>query len=818
MKLQLSNNIAISYKEMQITYETLLKNIQYFRSVSGSVKADKISIYSENRPEWIYLLYSGWQNGSTVVPIDYLSKPEEAAYILNDSRPEILYYSTGQQKSVNEIIPLVQYDLKYINIDQIQPQLDGIQAKSWESTDPDKTAVIIYTSGTTGSPKGVMLSFENLQVNVDAVTYGIEIFRQDRPVLALLPFHHILPLLGTIVMPLNSGAKVAFTPSLQAEDIISTLQKNQISIIIGVPRFYEAIRKGIMDKINKKAATRIIFKIVKAANSRSLSKKIFHQVHEKFGGKVEFMVCGGAKLGEEMAADYKTLGFEMLEGFGMTEAAPMITFTRPGQWRIGSAGQAMPGVEMKTIDGEIVARGKNIMKGYYNKPEETAAIIRDGWLHTGDLGYIDKEGFIHVTGRLKEIIVLSNGKNINPEEIEFKLKSLSPFIAEVAVFQQNDALSAVIYPDYKKLREEGSLNLEEMFRWNVIDIYNKNSASYKKLSKFYLSKDELPKTRLGKIQRFKLAETVNTSAKKKQTQKEPDFQEYVVIRDYLKEQKKGEIFPDDHFEIDLSLDSLDKVNFQVFLESTFGIKISEDIFTSHPTVEKLSQYMKEKKNKLQVEAVKWAEILKEKREFTLPKSWFTHNMFKNVSKILFKLYFRIKATGAENIPDGPVILAPNHQSFFDGLFVSMFLKKEILKKTYFYAKEKHVKNKFIKALADRNNVIVMDMNRDLKESLQKLAAVLKENKNIIIFPEGTRTYSGSLGEFKKFFAILSLEFNVPVIPVSINGAIKALPRGSFFPRPWKKIDVKFLKPVYPANHSYESLTNVVYEALAKEIK
>ena len=148
----------------------------------------------------------------------------------------------------------------------------------------------------------------------------------------------------------------------------------------------------------------------------------------------------------------------------------------------------------------------------------------------------------------------------------------------------------------------------------------------------------------------------------------------------------------------------------------------------------------------------------------------------------------------------------------------MFLKKEVLKKTYFYAKEKHVKNKFIKALADRNNVIVMDMNRDLKESLQKLAAVLKENKNIIIFPEGTRTYSGSLGEFKKFFAILSLEFNVPVIPVSINGAIKALPRGSFFPRPWKKIDVKFLKPVYPANHSYESLTNVVYEALAKEIK
>lgn len=817
MKLHASETTAIAYRERTFTFNEVLSSISYFSSLSESKKPEKIAIYSENRPEWIYILYAGWRNNAIVVPIDYMSKPEEAAYILNDSKPEILFYSTGQQKSVDEILPLLQYEVFLYNIDEIPAPETAYPVVNWNVSDPAKTAVIIYTSGTTGSPKGVMLSFDNLMMNVEAVTEHISIFRHDRPVLALLPFHHILPLLGTIVMPFTAGATIAFTPSLQAEDIINTLQRNKVAVIIGVPRFYEAIRKGIMDKINKKAVTKVIFKLAKALNSQSFSKKIFHQVHEKFGGKVEFMVCGGAKLTEFIANDYKALGFEMLEGFGMTEAAPMITFTRPGRWKIGSAGEAMPGVEMKSLDGEIVARGRNIMQGYYNKPEATAEILKDGWLHTGDLGHIDVEGFIHITGRLKEIIVLSNGKNINPEEIEVKLKTMSGFIAEVAVFQQNDSLSAVIYPDYKKIREEGSINIEEMFRWNVIDMYNKHSASYKKLSRFYISKDELPKTRLGKIQRYKLAASVQDSFKKKHEKAEPGFQEYIVIRDYLKEQKKADVFPDDHFEIDLSLDSLDKVNFQVFLESTFGIKISDDVFNSHPTVEKLSQYMKEKKNKLHVEAVKWAEILKEKTDFKLPKSVFTHNIFKNISKMFFKLYFRIKSSGAENIPEGPVILAPNHQSFFDGLFVSMFLKKKIFKETYFYAKEKHVRNKLVRALADTNNVIVMDLNKDLKESLQKLAAVLKEKKNIIIFPEGTRTYSGTLGEFKKFFAILSLEFNVPVVPVSIKGAIKALPRGSFFPRPWKKIDVKFHKPVYPKNHNYESLTDAVYQALAKEV-
>ncbi len=818
MQIKSGNKTAFVWLNEVISYNDLLKHINYFSELYSSVPISKIAIFSENRPEWAYAFFSAWKNKSVAVPIDYLATPEEIAYILNDCRAEIIFTSSSSFSVLKEAVKQVNYEIKIYVFEELLYDLGTYKSDELNFADNDDTAVIIYTSGTTGSPKGVMLSFDNLSVNIAGVTEHVLIFNEYRNVLALLPFHHIFPLMGTLIIPLSAGAKIAFSPSMTSEDIISTLQKNKIAIIIGVPRLYSAIAMGILAQINKSIIAKTFFRLAKVINSRKFSKTIFKKVHAKFGGNVEYMVCGGAKLDEEIARIFKTLGFEMLEGFGMTETAPMITFTRPGKWKIGSAGQLLPGLDVKTLNGEIIVRGRCVMKGYYNRPEETAQVIKDGWLYTGDLGHVDNEGYIYITGRSKEIIVLSNGKNINPEEIENKIKLQSEFVSEVGVFMRNDSLTAAVCPDFIKLKEKTVHNLEELFRWEVIDKYNKSAAPYKKITKFVLCKNELPKTRLGKIQRYKLSAIVETDkTKKKKDNYAPEYEEYSVIRDFLKEQKKSEIEPDDHFEIDLGLDSLDKVNLQVFLESTFGIKVHDDIFIHHPTVEKLSLFMKEKKNKLSVESVKWAEIFKEKIDLKLPRSWFTQNLFKNTSKIFFRFYFRIKGEGTENIPNGPFIITPNHQSFFDGLFVSVFLKNKVMKNTYFYAKEKHVRNKFIKALADRNNVIVMDINRDLKQSLQKLAAVLKSGKNIIIFPEGTRTYTGQIGEFKKSFAILSRELNVPVVPVSINGANLALPRGSIFPRPWKKINVKFLRPIYPDGLNYDTLTTRVQEELEKEI-
>jgi len=558
--------------------------------------------------------------------------------------------------------------------------------------------------------------------------------------------------------------------------------------------------------------------MAQAIDSRSFSRKLFNTVHKKFGGKVEYLVSGGAKLDEAVARDFKTLGFEMLEGFGMTEAAPMITFTRPDHWKIGSPGQAMPCLEVRIENDEVLAKGRNIMQGYYNRPDESAEVLKDGWLHTGDTGFIDDQGYLFITGRKKEILVLPNGKNVNPEELESKLYTLSDIIAEAGVFMKNGQIHAAIYPDLKRIRDREIGDLDQHIRWEIIDRFNRNVSAYKKLSGYVLLKEELPKTRLGKLQRFKLVELAErTAAGKKTVKDEPQTEEYRVIRQFLQQEHRLDIHPEDHIELDLGLDSLDRVGLLTFLESTFGVELKEEVLSEHPTIERLAAHMKEKKKHLSVETIKWAEILKEKVDLNLPRSWFTQNVLKNISRILLSVYFRLRSEGRENIPNGPFILAPNHQSFFDGLYVSVFLKNRVMKNTYFYAKEKHLRNRWLRAFANRNNVIIMDINRDLKVSLQKLAKVLHRGKNIMIFPEGTRTQNGAIGEFKKAFAILSRELNVPVVPVAIKGAFEALPKGSFLPRPWKKIHIKFLEPIYPEGHTYETLSETVFQKLTTEV-
>jgi long-chain acyl-CoA synthetase len=813
-----SNKTALVWHEAKISYDNFLRHVDYYSSLFKKRDTNKVAIFSANRPEWAYAFYATWKNNCIAVPIDFLSPADEVAYILNDCQPEVIFCTAETANTLAQVRELLKYDIQLQIFEDQKYDPNSYAPEVIDQPDVQKTAVIIYTSGTTGTPKGVMLSFDNLLANIEAVSRDIPIYTPERNVMALLPLHHTFPLMGTLIAPLFVGATIAFAPSLNSEDIIATLKNNGISIIIGVPRFYAAIRKGVMDKINKNLLARSLFKLAKTIDSKTFSKMLFKTVHQKFGGKVDYLVCGGAKLDEDVARDFKTLGFEMLEGFGMTEAGPMITFTRPGKWKIGSAGQAMPCLDVKAKDGEIIARGRNIMQGYYNRPEETADVLKNGWLHTGDLGHFDRDGFIHITGRSKEIIVLSNAKNVNPEEIEKKIAALSDYVVEVGVYEKNDALHAAIYPDFKILKEKEILNIEETLRSEVIDHYNRHAAHYKKIKNFIILKNELPKTRLGKIQRFKLASLMDEGAGiNKKQRPEPQFEEYRVIRDFLKEQTRDEIHPDDHLEIDLALDSLDKVSLLTFLQSTFGVEIKEDVLLQLPTIEQLSEYMKEKKSKLTVETVKWIEIFKEKVELKLPRSWFTQNLFKNLARIFLKLYFRLKGEGTENIPEGPVILAPNHQSFFDGLFVSVFLKNKVMKNTYFYAKEKHIRNRLLKSLANRNNVIIMDVNRDLKQSLQKLAEVLRKGKKIMIFPEGTRTHTGHLGKFKKSFAILSRELNVPIVPVSIKGAFEALPRGSKIPRPWKKINIKFHKPVFPEMHSYEALADLVFQKLSAEI-
>ncbi len=803
------NGTALSYKDIKVSYQQLFHNIS---SVANTLnlKESKITIYADNSLEWVYAFYASWLNNCVVIPIDSGSAIDDVAYILQDCQPDFLFTSE------NLLAKLQESEVPYL------PEIGILEHLQFDKSNDDTlpefnisekdTAVIIYTSGTTGKPKGVMLSYENLLINIKAVTQDEKIITMNGGTLLLLPLHHVLPLAGSLMAPLYVGGTVVLSPSMQSKDLIDTLKNNKVNVIIGVPRLYELIYNGLKTKIFAKAIGRIMYFIAKRLKSKSFSRKIFKKVHDGLGGNVDFMVCGGAALNSEVGDFYKVLGLEVLEGYGMTETAPMISFTRPGRVLVGSPGEILDGIEVKIVDNEITVKGKNVMQGYYNKPEETAKTIKNGWLYTGDLGYVDKNGFMHITGRKKDIIVLANGKNISPVEIEIKLENETDAIKEAAVFLHEANLHAVIVPNFEYIKNSGIKHPQNYFKEEVLPKFNKKLSSYKRIMKFSLVKEELPRTKLGKVQRFKLAALVDKKRAKTED-KEHQSEEYTLIKEFIEKETSTTISSSDHIEYDIALDSLGKISLIDFIERTFGVKIDEEKLLSFPSVQSMVEHIKKHKIWQRLEATNWSETLKEKVNLKLPKSWPTLTMIKTSAKAFFTLYFKFHGEGYDKIPEGPCIIAPNHQSFFDGLFVAAFIRRKTMKSTYFYAKKKHVNNWFLRFLAKRNNVIVVDLDNGLKESIQKMAEVLKKGKNIIIFPEGTRTKTGKLGEFKKMFAILSKELNVPVVPVAIIGAYRALPRGKKIPRPFTKIKVIFLEAVYPQNYTNETLIERVYQAI-----
>lgn len=801
------NKKAITVGVSEISYGELFARIEQFSKLFEVAEGERVIIFSENRPGWLFAFLAIWNKSAVPVPVDFLATESELSYILSDSQPSAIFVSSEKKPLLEKAMAATGILAQIVLIDSEEQTQCG--TSSLESLPPykdDQTAVIINTSGTTGSPKGVMLSYGNLMTNLDGVVRKIRIFREDSRVMILLPLHHIFPLLGSFIAPLHAGGSVAISPSMTSEDMINTLNHNKITIIIGVPRLYEAIRKSIRLKIDQSPVAKALFALAGKLQSKRFSRFVFSAVHKKFGGKVDILVAGGAALDPEVGQDFKTLGFEVLEGFGMTEAAPMITFTRPGRVRIGSAGEVLPGTEMMAKDGEIIARGGHIMKGYYNNPEATAEVIKDGWLYTGDLGYIDKDGYLYITGRKKEIIVLSNGKNVNPAELEEYIVQ-SPLVSDCAVFFHDDRLCAVIVP---AIEDEDHKLLYQKLLEEVIEPLNVKVSSYKRIGGLYITYRELPRTRLGKLQRFKLEELVEKDGETEEEENDgPVSEELRIITEFISAEKGRKVRPMHHLEYDLALDSLDRVGLQVFLSQNFGVEIEASEILRFQTVANLAEHVAATKTRLEEGRTDWSAILREKVQFKLPESWIPTRLAMRLSRYVFKLYFRYRTRGLDNIPDEPCIIASNHQSFFDGLFVASLLRTAQIGKTYFYAKAKHADKPIFKFLAQRTNVIVVDLNNNLKESIQKLAEVLRLRKNILIFPEGTRSANGNIGQFKKTFAILSRELNIPVVPVAIKGASDALPKGSIFPRPLKKVQVEFLEPLYPENYTYDQIANIV---------
>jgi len=816
---------AIFYKELKISYKDLLAASNSYTEVIPVKPGERIVIFSETRPEWAYAFYASWRNKAIVVPFDAMGTADDLAFMLDDCKPTWLFHSDTTKPVVTEALKKSKHSIKLINLDIGVAVSDG-SSEPFTIDDPDETALMIYTSGTTGAPKGVMLTYKNLISNIDVLTNSQKIpgehayYTENDMTIAILPLHHIYPLMGTLVTPLFAGGSICMIAELNSDTIFETLQKHEVTIIAGVPRLYSMMYSGIMAKINKSGLARLLFSFSKNMKSMGLSRILFKKVQVAFGGKVRFMASGGAKLPIAVGEGMTALGFKILEGFGMSESSPMITFNRLNANKLGTVGTALPNVEVKIENDELLARGSNIMKGYYNRPDETASVLENGWLHTGDKASIDKKGFVTITGRLKDIIVLPNGKNINPVEIEEKLTHGYTLVKDVGIIEKNGNLFAVLFPDFSAVAREQALNIRETIKHEVIEQYNLKAADYKKILNFEIVDQELPRTRIGKLKRFELTGMLQKSKKKKKVADIPTGQEYKILVSFIRDLVDFDAAPDDHIELDLGLDSLNKLQLQEQCEKNFGVQLTNEDLIEYATVRKLSEYIAEKKTRMEQEKINWSELFKETIDYKIPAGHFMLRLALFFTKPLVWFYFHIKKSGIEAIPDSPVIFVPNHQSMLDGLFIQHILSRKVSNRTYFIAKARHFQSRFRQFFARNGNVIVLNFNQNLKETLLKSAALLKKGKNLVIFPEGTRSRDGSMLNFKKTFAIISKELNIPVVPVVIEGAFSSLAVGKKFPKSGDVV-VKFLDLINPSNLSYDQIkkqTEMEIEEQLKNIK
>ena len=478
--------LDISYTELGASVVAFSKGL----TALGVERNDRVALLSENRPEWAITDFGSLKVGAVTVPMFSTLTAAQVRYILEDSGAKIICVSTEKQlekvAAIRDAVPTLEQVILFDPMEGEPPEgviqfeavceLDGAATEA--DANADDIATIIYTSGTTGNPKGVMLTHANFISNVEACTSLIDVSETD-VLLSFLPLSHVFERLGGHYVPLFSGAKIAYAESTFT--VAQNMKEVAPTVMLSVPRLYETMHERILRAVQEGSGLKQkIFHwgvSVGSAVSSAIQqgkkpsallqlqqniadKLVFAKLKEATGGRLRFFVSGGAALPQSIAEFFHAAGILILEGYGLTETSPVISLNHPGKWKFGTVGPKVEGIEVKIAeDGEILTRGPHVMKGYFNNEAATAEVIdADGWFHTGDIGIIDADGFIKITDRKKNIIVLSNGKNVAPQPIESELVR-SPFISQVMVVgSERKNLGALIVPNFDALKTWGAEN------------------------------------------------------------------------------------------------------------------------------------------------------------------------------------------------------------------------------------------------------------------------------------------------------------------------------------------------------------------------
>jgi len=501
----------------------------------GAAKNMPVALLDKNRPEWPVSYFAIHLTGATFIPIDAKLKALEIKSILQRSGTKILLTTENKLKYLSESLETLA-DIKTLCVDDILSEIgDSPSDANLEIYSPCNMAdisTISFTSGTTGNAKGVMLTHENVISNVTACTKMLECTTRDM-FLSLLPLNHMFEQTVGFLLPVHVGASITYLDSLNPKSITRAFNDAGVTLCTIVPAIARLLYKSAVIKIEKLPSwRRKLFWFLNNAASFCevrrvhLGKFVFSGARKKLGKNLRFFVSGGAALDDEVARFFTGLGIPILQGYGLSETSPVISSNTPKHHRIGSVGKCVKGVEAKIVPmvntengtGEIAVRGSNIMAGYFEDHETTEETIKGGWLHTGDIGRIDKKGFIYITGRLKNVIIDSNGKNVFPEEIEAEI-SKSPLIKEVCVIgltstdknQKIEQIVALVVPNEENITEEDPATINEILRKEVKTICL-NLADYKRPKLFGVWPGEFPQSTTLKILKRKVSEQLDTES------------------------------------------------------------------------------------------------------------------------------------------------------------------------------------------------------------------------------------------------------------------------------------------------------------------
>jgi long-chain acyl-CoA synthetase len=850
-------------------------------------RGTRLALVADNHPRWVAVYLGTIAAGCTVVPLDTALHAEQLTKLLKDSGSTVLVCDAKHAQAARQATAGLDIGLVLLDPDRVAQDSGRDQASGEWLADlttifdhgpgtfqpanaaADEVAALLYTSGTTADPKGVMLTHANFLGEVEAVFDWVDIGPSDA-LLGVLPMFHVLAQMANLLLPLVKGARVVYLETLNTTELLRALRERSITVFAVVPQFFYLIHQRIFEELRKRGPlTQRIFAALLAIN-RNLRKiginagpRLFRKVHETLGSKIRYLVTGGSRFDPEIARDFHDLGIDVLQAYGLTETTAAVFANSPSNNVIGSVGKAMKGVEAKIFDsqpaddggpaaGEVLLRGAAVMKGYWNRPDATAAVLRKGWLYTGDLGYFDSDGNLFLTGRKKELIVLSNGKNIYPEEVEAHYAK-SPYIKELAVIgiegkpgEVGDRLHAVIVPNFDVLRQKKIVNAKEVIRYDIESL-SQQIASPKRIGSYEIWQEDLPRTTTRKVKRFEVEKRVRSNqsrvaddsdlpAESPLTEDErawldqPDVPRALEIVRAAARTAPPALRPTHNLELDLGLDSMQRIELLSRMEEQLGGNVEESHLSGLYTVRDLVDAV------LQSAAsgaggpgtrptfAGWKAILAEEPNPSdvLPLArpqpisnafWY---MVSRLIQVIALDRFDLHVEGIEKLPrSGAYIISANHQSYIDPLILASILPPPVFDNVFAVGTSEIFGEGFMLRLARSLRVVVVDPDANLIPAMRAGAFGLSQGRPLILYPEGERSIDGTPKTFKKGAAILSIHMQVPVVPMAIEGFHEVWPRNKSF-QGFKPLKMMFGDPIFPPPESEAS--EAAYEELTAQLK